>query len=78
MSESLIIGLVTVVLSAVSSMALVGWRLNQIEKKLEVHNGYAQLFAESKTDIALIKQKLEFIADKVDCRDELVRDKLSK
>lgn len=66
MSESLIIGLATVFLSAVSSLALVNWRLNQIEKKLEIHNGYAEKFSQNTTDMALIKQDIKYIKEKLD------------
>lgn len=66
MTETLIISLVTVVLSAISSMSLVNWRLKSLEKKVDIHNGYAQKFAETQTDIALIKKDIEFIKTSVE------------
>ena len=49
--------------------ALMEYRLGKVEEKLDSHNGYAQKFAETtdsiasiKTDIAVIKTKMEFIA----------------
>lgn len=51
--------------------ALMEYRLGKVEEKLDSHNGYAQKFAETtdsiasiKTDIAVIKTKMEFITDK--------------
>ena len=34
-------------------------RLNSIEKKLDEHNGYAKLFSDIKTDIAVIKNDIK-------------------
>lgn len=49
--------------------ALMEYRLTKVEEKLDSHNGYAQKFAETtdsiagiKTDIAVIKTSLEYIA----------------
>ena len=51
--------------------ALLEYRLGKVEEKLDSHNGYAQKFAETtdsigkiKTDIAVIKTKLEYISEK--------------
>ena len=51
--------------------ALMEYRLGKVEEKLDSHNGYAQKFAETtdsiasiKTDIAVIKTKMEFITEK--------------
>lgn len=48
--------------------ALMQYRLEQVEKKLDSHNGYAKMFSESadriariETDIAVIKNSLEFM-----------------
>ena len=61
------------VLSAIllnrKTQALLEYRLGEVERKLDTHNGYAQKFADTtqciseiKTDIAVIKAKMEFIA----------------
>lgn len=34
-------------------------RLSEVEKKLDVHNGYAEKFAEISKDIAVIKTQIE-------------------
>lgn len=50
------------------TMALLEYRMNQVEKKLDSHNGYAKLFSETssqiskmQTDIEVIKTTLTFI-----------------
>ena len=52
------------------TVALLEQRMTVVERKLDSHNGYAQRFAETsesiagiKTDIAVIKTKMEFIAE---------------
>lgn len=60
------------ILSAVllnrKTVALLEYRMGQVEKKLDSHNGYAKLFSETaseiskmQTDIAVIKTEIEFI-----------------
>lgn len=39
-------------------------RLNSIESKLDEHNGYAKLFAQIKTDIAVIKNDIKTLYKK--------------
>lgn len=50
--------------------ALLEYRMGEVEKKLDSHNGYAQKFAETtesigeiRTDIAVIKAKMEYITE---------------
>jgi hypothetical protein len=57
------------------TMALLEYRLEQVEKKLDSHNGYAQKFSESserlskiETDIAVIKTSMEFIAKEAEAK----------
>ena len=52
------------------TVALLEQRMTVVERKLDSHNGYAQKFTETsediagiKTDIAVIKTKMEFIAE---------------
>lgn len=63
---------VAAVLSAIllnrKTQALVEYRLGKVERKLDIHNGYSQKFAETteslasiKTDIAVIKTKIEYM-----------------
>ena len=50
------------------TVALLEYRMGQVEKKLDSHNGYAEKFAktsddmaEMRKDIAVIKTEIEFI-----------------
>ena len=38
-------------------------RLDSIERKLDVHNGYAEKLGDIQTDIAVIKTEIEFIKE---------------
>lgn len=72
---ALIAGLASIVSAIVlnrKTTALMQYRLEQVEKKLDSHNGYAKMFSESadriakiETDIAVIKTALEFIQKEV-------------
>ena len=72
---ALIAGLASIVNAIVmnrKTTALMQYRLEQVEKKLDSHNGYAKMFSESadriakiETDIAVIKTALEFIQKEV-------------
>lgn len=70
---ALVVGLASI-LSAIllnrKTMALLQYRMEQVEKKLDSHNGYAKMFTESstkinkiETDIAVMKTTLEFIKE---------------
>ena len=55
-------------LTFLKTMALLEYRMGQVEKKLDSHNGYAKLFSETasqiaaiQTDIAVIKTTLSFV-----------------
>ena len=61
-----IISLIGIVLSAIFSLSLVNWRLQQLEKKmdkvdekLEIHNQYAIRFAELSGDIKNISNEIQ-------------------
>ena len=68
---ALIVGIASVISAIMlnrKTMALLEYRLGNVERKLDSHNGYAQKFAdttaslaEMKTDIAVIKTTLEYI-----------------
>lgn len=71
---ALIVGIASVISAIMlnrKTMALLEYRLGEVEKKLDSHNGYAKKFSdtteslsEMRTDIAVIKTKLEYISDK--------------
>ena len=72
--SALIVGIASVISAIMlnrKTMALLEYRLGEVEKKLDSHNGYAKKFSdtteslsEMRTDIAVIKTKLEYISDK--------------
>ena len=51
--------------TAISGLALIRHRLTAVEKKLDEHNGYAQMYASAHEDIALIKKDVEYLKEKV-------------
>jgi len=66
---ALIVGLGSI-LSAIllhrRTMALLEYRLSQVEKKLDSHNGYAKLFSQSSEQISEIRKDVAVIKTKVD------------
>lgn len=66
---ALILGLGSI-LSAIllhrRTMALLEYRLSQVEKKLDSHNGYAKLFSQSSEQISEIRKDVAVIKTKVD------------
>lgn len=52
-------------ISVVASSALINWRMKEVEKRLDSHNGYAQKFAETAIDIAVLKQDIAFIKERL-------------
>lgn len=65
MTEVVITALITGTLSVCASASLVNWRLKKLEDKVDEHNGYAQKYAETHEDIALIKQDICYIKEKI-------------
>lgn len=57
------ISLVGVVVSALSALSLVNWRLNKIEEQLQKHNSYAEKFNDIAVDIAAIKKDIEYMKE---------------
>ena len=39
-------------------------RLSAIERKTDIHNGYAERFSEIGTDIAVIKREIQYLKEK--------------
>ena len=66
MDQNLIISLVTVVVSAISSLALVNWRLGQLETKVDKHNSYGDKIANIDTSLAVMKNDISYIKEKLD------------
>lgn len=66
-------GVISAILLNRKTMALLEYRMGQVEKKLDSHNGYARMFSETtsqiakmQTDIEVIKTTLSFIQKEVD------------
>ena len=64
-------GIVSAILLHLKTIALITYRLEQVEKRLDSHNHYAEKFSQSaaqiaeiQTDIAVIKTTLEYIKEK--------------
>lgn len=70
---ALIVGIASVVSAIMlnrKTMALLEYRMERVEKKLDSHNGYARMFtetskqiAEIQKDVAVIKTRLEYIEE---------------
>ena len=61
---ALIVGIASVISAVMlnrKTMALVEYRLEKVEQKLDEHNGYASTLSTIQTDIAVIKTTLEYI-----------------
>lgn len=70
---ALIVGIASVVSAIMlnrKTVALLEYRMERVEKKLDSHNGYAKMFtetskqiAEIQKDVAVIKTRLEYIEE---------------
>ena len=68
---ALVVGIASIISAILlnrKTVALLEYRMGQVEKKLDSHNGYAKLFSETaseiskmQTDIAVIKTEIEYI-----------------
>ena len=70
-----IAAILSVILSNRKKMTKLEFWMQEVEKKLDSHNGYAKLFSETssqiatmQTDIAVIKTAMEFIKKEVNSR----------
>lgn len=61
-------GIVAAILLNRKTMVLLEYRMGQVEKKLDSHNGYAKMFSETSKqiaeiskDVAVIKTKMEYL-----------------
>lgn len=68
MDSEIIVALITaggMGATALSGISLIRHRLTNVEKKLDEHNGYAKLYAQSHEDIAVIKTDLKYLKEDV-------------
>lgn len=66
MSDTIISAIISVVGSVLGSMALVNWRLQTLEKKVDEHNKWGEKFEAQVTDIAVIKNDISYIKKSID------------
>jgi len=65
MTESIIIAIIGAIASVLTSASLVNWRLKKLEEKVDKHNGYSDKFASMTTDIAVMKNDLNYIKNAI-------------
>lgn len=65
MSETLVIELLGAIGSIIASYSLVNWRLQKLEQKVDAHNAWGEKFAQQNTDIAVIKNDIGYIKEKL-------------
>lgn len=56
---------ISAIISAVVSNKLIEHRLKALEKKVDEHNGYAKMFAESHETTALMQKDIQYIKEKL-------------
>lgn len=74
MSDAVLVALISlagVIITTIVSGNIIKYRIDQLEKKVDIHNGYAEKFAESGKDIALIQQRLESV-------EQMIKDAVSR
>lgn len=54
-----------IIVSAVLSMSLVNWRLQQLEKKVDEHNSWGNKFSQQEKDIAVIRTDVTYIKEAI-------------
>ena len=61
---ALIVGIASIISAILlnrKTMALLEYRMGQVEKKLDSHNGYAKLFSQTSTEISAMRTDIEVI-----------------
>lgn len=65
MTDVIVTALITGTFSVLASASLVNWRLSHLEKKVDEHNGYAKMYAETHEDIACMKLDIQWMKEKM-------------
>ena len=60
-----IAGIISAILLYRKTVALLEYRMENVEKKLDEHNGYAEKFAESSVAITALQKDVEYIKEKI-------------
>lgn len=66
MTENIIIAIIGAIVSVWGSASLINWRLKNLEAKVSEHNGYSSTIASMQTDIAVMKNDLNYIKTAID------------
>jgi putative IMPACT (imprinted ancient) family translation regulator len=61
-------GIISAFLLYRKTVALLEYRMERVEKKLDEHNGYGEKFGDIRTDIAVIKTDLSYLKAEVSKR----------
>lgn len=56
----------TGIITAIATLSLLDYRMKQVEKKIDIHNGYASRFEEIELAITAIQKDIEYIKNKGD------------
>ena len=51
--------------TAISGISLIHYKLGRMEKKVDEHNGYAKMFAQTHEDVAIIKNDLQYVKEDI-------------
>lgn len=65
MTEVIVTALITGTFSVLASASLVNYRLNRLEKKVDEHNGYAKMYAETHEDISCMKLDIQWMKEEM-------------
>lgn len=60
-----IAAIISAILLNRKTVALLEYRMNQVEKKLDEHNGYAKLFSNISAEISAIRTDIEVIKTRI-------------
>ena len=59
-----IAGIISAILLYRKTVALLEYRMGNVEKKLDEHNGYADKIGQIQTDVAVIKTRVDLLVSK--------------
>ena len=59
-----IAGIISAILLYRKTVALLEYRMENVEKKLDEHNGYADKIGQIQTDVAVIKTRVDLLVSK--------------
>jgi len=69
MSENILIAIIGMVGSVAGSALLINWRLKELERKVDIHNGYAEKFNEINIAITAMAKDIEYIKKALEAKE---------